>query len=403
MNDKIDKTSPALKLAAEALGNQGEDRREHLLKAADELRMDMERQSLQVRDLILAQPPVQLLGYLWAQFHMVVLADVREKDEDYRPNKELIQTFQFALEYVHAVWSCHAQLVDKKKPLDEAKVATLFGVLEELQNTTMMYCMTSSAANIVPEGNRQSDNLGFNAKSSWVLIRGHRYQVLEEEFFTFVLEPHADALRAAYEMDYNAIAAGIQAIADTMRTGFSEAIQKIQEGMEKASALMEGTGDGLAAAIEKLKEGKGNFAAQTSDAVHDIFYGGICNISRHTDFTSALLDDLSYLPGENTEFFADGDFKGTPMRTLPARIKPGIKLGDEYYVTDGQFVRDSAYRAIQRGLLHRSPAYREEWNRRQKTLIEQSYPIIFSHQLAGADKYSEVFFKDRKSGQWVET
>jgi len=64
MNDKIDKTSPALKLAAEALGNQGEDRREHLLKAADELRMDMERQSLQVRDLILAQPPVQLLGYL---------------------------------------------------------------------------------------------------------------------------------------------------------------------------------------------------------------------------------------------------------------------------------------------------------------------------------------------------
>jgi hypothetical protein len=86
MPNKNDKTSPATKPAAEAPVNQGEDKREHLLKAADELRKDMERQSLQVRDLILAQPPVQLLGYLWAQLHMVVFAERDEKGEDYRPN-----------------------------------------------------------------------------------------------------------------------------------------------------------------------------------------------------------------------------------------------------------------------------------------------------------------------------
>ncbi len=403
MADKDDKISPARKLAAEALGNQGEDKREHLLKAADELRKEMEHQSLQVRDLILAQPPVQLLGYLLAQFHMGVLADLREKDEDYRPNKELIQTFQFALEYVHAVWSCHAQLVDEYTPLDEAKTAALFEVLEELKNTTMMYCMASSGANIEPDGSRQSANTEFHAKSAWVLIRGNRYQVLEEEFFKFVLEPHADALRAAYGMEFDAIAAGIQAIANTMRTGFSEAVQKMQEGMDKTYASMEGTEDRLGAAIEKLKEADGNFAAEMSGAMHDMFYGGICNLSRHTNFTSHLLEDLSYLPGGNTEFFADGDFKGTPMRTLPALVKPGIKLGDEHYVTDGQFVRDTAYRAIQRGLLSRSPGYREEWNRRQKVLIEQSYPTIFNHQLSGAAQYSEVYFKDSKTGQWVET
>ena len=66
-------------------------------------------------------------------------------------------------------------------------------------------------------------------------------------------------------------------------------------------------------------------------------------------------------------------------------------------------MRDVSYRAIQRGLLRRSPAYRQEWNRRQKALIEQSFPTIFSHQLAGAAKYSEVFFKNPKTGQWVET
>jgi len=43
------------------------------------------------------------------------------------------------------------------------------------------------------------------------------------------------------------------------------------------------------------------------------------------------------------------------MRTLPARIKPGIRLGEDYFATDGQFVRDSAYRAIQWGLWKRLP------------------------------------------------
>ena len=37
----------------------------------------------------------------------------------------------------------------------------------------------SSAANILPEGNRQSADTEFHAKSAWSLIRGHRYQVLE--------------------------------------------------------------------------------------------------------------------------------------------------------------------------------------------------------------------------------
>jgi hypothetical protein len=91
------------------------------------------------------------------------------------------------------------------------------------------------------------------------------------------------------------------------------------------------------------------------------------------------------------------------MRTLPARIRPGIRLGSDYYATDGQFIRDSAYRALQRGLLSRYPAYREEWNRRQKDLAECSYPIIFSKQLDGAKVYTEAYFRDTTTGQWVET
>ena len=403
MTDINDEILHAQKIVAQALGSQGENRRGRLIQAADVLRKAMERLSLQVRDLILSQPSVPLLGYLWAQFHMKVMADLREKGEDYRPDKELVQTFQFALEYVHAVWSCHDQVDDEKKQLDEAKVARLFEAFEELKNAVLSYCFASSAAKIEPGKDRRSADTEFHAKSAWVLNRGHRYQVLEEEFFTFVLEPHADALRDTYGMTFDAIAAGMQAITNSIRTGFSIAAEQMQEGMEQAHAIMEKSGAGLRNAIEKIKEADSDFAAKMSDAMHDIFYGGICNLSRHTNFTSPLLEDICYSPGDNSEFFDDGDFKGTPMRTLPSLIKPGIKLGGEYYVTDAQFVRDSAYRAIQRGLLSRLPQYREEWNRRQKTLVEQSFPALFSHQLREAGKYSEVFYKDPKTDQWVES
>lgn len=391
--------SAAQKLAAEALTNHGEDRRELLLSAADELRKDMERQGAVIRDLVLAQPPVSLLGYLWAQIHMGVLKNIHERKKNHRPDKELFQTFQFALEYVHAVWSCHAPLLDEKGPLDEANAATLLQVLEELKDAAMMYCMASSAVNIEPG----SASIEFHAKSAWVLIRGHRYQVLEEEFFNFVLKPHADALRTAYSMEFNEIAGGIQAIANSFRTGFRDAVQKLSEGMDKANALTAESRDEFGSVVKKMTETDDHFADEMPDAIHDMLFGGICNLSRHTKLTLPLLEDISYLPGQNTEFFSDGDFRGTPMRTLPALIRPGIKLGNEFFATDGQFVRDSSYRAIQRGLLGRLPGYREEWNRRQKILVEQSYPTIFERQLEGAAKYSEVYFKEPKTGQWVET
>src|SRR3546814_20125769 len=70
----------------------------------------------------------------------------------------------------------------------------------------MLYCMASSAASRDPERPSLAD-MQFHAKSSWSLISGHRYQVLEEEFFRYVLRPPDDALRSAYGMDSRQIAA----------------------------------------------------------------------------------------------------------------------------------------------------------------------------------------------------
>lgn len=398
------KSVPQSEIGRELTPDEREKERQRRLKVAEDTRARMEAESDRVHELILAQPPVELLGYLWAQLNMSVFAEQRQRDEDeYRPNKDLIQKFQLALEYVHAVWSANTCLLDTKKPLDEAKVGQLFEVLDELKNATMGYCIASSAASVVGDGTHQSAETEFHAKTTWALIRGNRYQVLEEEFFKFILKPHDEALLKAYGMDSVAIAEGIQSIADSVRTGFSDAVQMMFDGMEKTQALMGEGNDNLAAAIDKMKESDFNFAGDMSAAMQDVFFGGVCNMSRHSRLSQTLLEDLSYVPGGNFEFFADGEFKGTPMRTLPALIRPGIKLGDDYYFTDGQFVRDAAYRAIQRGIIARLPEYREEWNQRQKVVTENSYPAVFFMQLSDATTFCETYFRDPKTGEWSET
>ena len=389
----------AKKLVIQAVNDKSENRPKSMLKAADALCRIMERQSIQIRDLVLALPPVKLLAYIWSFRYLNVLYDAQEKSESDMSDKEI---YQFVLEYIHAVWSCHAKLADENIDLDEAKVAVLMEALEAFMHTTMHYCLTSSAAREGSKGNRQWSDLEFQVKSGWVLMRGRRYQMLEEEFFMFVLKPHARALQTAYGMKPGEIATGVQGIANALRAGHDEASQKLHNNMDKGDALSGETCDDLVVAEGKSGE-SGDLTADTMGAVRDLLFGGVCSLSRHTNFTSPLLEDISYLPGENTEFFAAGSFKGTPMRTLPSLIKPGIKLGDEYYVTDGQWVRDSMYRAIQRGLIRRLPEYSEEWNRSQKSLIEKSFPEILDRQFAQASIYSEVFFKDPTTDQWVET
>ena len=324
-------------------------RRAHFLEESDRLRKDMEALSIEVRDLVLLQPPIKLLGYVLSLFQM---ANMTTFDDERGPDREVLKSFQFALEYLHAIWCSHTPLAEDSVVLDEPVATTLMETLERLSSTAMMYCMASSAA-APDDDNGRSAETEFHAKSAWMLIRGHRYQVLEGEFFNYVLEPHADALDQAYGMQPKAIADGLQKISDAVRSGFSDAVEALGDGMDRAYAEVEASGDDLGTVLERLKASDPAYASDLAESMKDMFFGGVCNLSRHSSLSASLLEDMSFEPGQDERFFAAGDFAGTPMRTLPARSRPGIKLGDAYYATDGQFVRDSAYRAIQWGLWKR--------------------------------------------------
>ena len=342
-SEKIPIASSKLTDPGEALSAGNDGKQQELEATSNRLRDEIEALARQVRDLILAEPPVPLLAYVWGQF--ILEAMRHQENEDARPNSRSIDRFQFVLEYLHAIWSTHAGTFNGGA-LDEEKAGTLFSKCDELRTKTIVQCMASSAASKNKDFGPESSSIEFKAKSAWVSIRGNRYQVLEKEFFRFVLKPHDAALRKAYGIDSEAIADGVQAAADAIRTGHDSAIRTLEKRMSESSALVETEGISLDDAIKKLTDQDPTCAADVEGAMRDLLFGGVCNLSRHTTLPKTLLEDLAYEPGAEVSFFAEGQYAGTPLRTIPARVRPLIKLDDEYYATDGQFVRDSAYRAI---------------------------------------------------------
>ena len=262
--------------------------------------------------------------------------------------------------------------------------------------------MATSAGRRDGEFGDYTSDVEFRAKSNWIMMRGNRYQVLEGEFYRFVLEPHDALLRDIYGVSAEDIAVGFQDIADAVRAGQANALELIMRQFDDAQTFAEASSKTLEEATPVWFEQHATNRTAAATAFDDIFRGGICNVSRHTNLPPTLLEDLAFKRGEEAEFYAEGPYAGTPFRTLPARKKPLIQIESDYYGVDPCFTRDAGYRALLYNLLKRRPEYRKEFETKQKSMSEAAFFEILDVQLKGAKINQEVWYKHPVTRQWVE-
>ena len=366
------------------------------------LMRDMEATASQMRTLIVGMPPEDLLGYIYAQHMMKVIAndETSSVESNGETHNSASNAIQFLLEYVHAVLASDEAPGEVK--FDEAQCIELLELGRKLQEQAMFFAIASSADTKNTTFGADTADIEFHSKSAWVLLRGNRYQVLEDEFYRYVLTPHDDALKKVYGVGATEIAAGFQAMADATRLGQAGAIEEMMKQFKAAEAFAAHQNKKLEDAMEAWGITNTDQLELARQAMDDIFRGGIANVSRHTKLPPILLADLAYQRGEETEFFAAGDFTGTPYRTLPVRKKPLIKLVSGYYSVDPYFIRDAGYRALLFNLLQRKPDYKTAFEAHQKVMSEGAFPDILSAQLRGANVYQDVYYKDPVTRQWVE-
>ncbi|GLQ07598.1 YecA family protein [Sneathiella chinensis] len=377
----------------------GEENRK--LAATSSLK-NMEVIAAEMRELIVSIPPLDLLGYIYAQLL------IEPKETGYAPKgqqhlnspSDLKNQTQFLLEYVHAVLASDAEPVDMI--FDEARCNQLLELGIKLREQAIVFAMATSADARGGIFGPSTAKIEFHAKSAWLTIRGNRYQVLEGEFYNYVLAPHNDVLEEVYGIGSAEVAEGFQEMAESMRSGILDAATVAMEDCKAVQAFSLAQGKSMEDVVEVWEASNPEHSKAVEEAIDDMFRGGVANVSRHTKLPSTLLADLSYRRGEDTEFFAAGDFVGTPYRTLPARKKPLIQIGSDYYALDFCFARDAGYRALLYNLLQRKPDYKKTFEERQKAMSEAAFVDILSAQLPGATVLQEVYYKDPISKQWSE-
>ncbi|MCA1862607.1 SEC-C domain-containing protein [Janthinobacterium sp. HSC-3S05] len=371
-------------------------------EASVSLLKDMEATAAHMRELIVAMPPHDLLGYIYSRHMMKAIADqsASQEQSESHGTDDLINENQFLLEYVHAVLASDVASADVA--FDEARCAELYELGRKLREQALFFAMATSAD--IKDGAFGPDtaDIEFHAKSTWVMLRGNRYQVLEGEFYRYVLAPHDDVLKEVYGVGAIDIAEGFQSMANATRSGHADAISAMMKQFEAAQAFAAAQDKPLEDVMQAWVAANAEQSKTTGQAMDDMFRGGIANVSRHTKLPPMLLADLAYQRGEETEFFAAGDYAGTPYRTLPARKKPLIQLGSDYYAVDPCFTRDAGYRALLYNLLQRKPDYKKTFENRQKTMSEAAFADILAAQLSGATIFQEVYYKDSASRQWSE-
>ena len=372
-------------------------------KAEESLLKDMQAIAGRMRELIVSMPPLDLLGHIYAQpllkssaDQSVASAGPTEADD----LKDLDNQSQFLLEYVHAVLASDTVPDDLK--FYKTAYAELFELSRNLRDQAMSFAMVSSEGTKTGVFGPDTAKIEFRAKSSWVTSRGNRHHVVQGEFYRYVLGPHDDVLKEVYGVGADDIAEGFQAMANVALSRQGDAITEIEKHYQSTQAFAD-------AHQKPMKDIMGDWIAKNTNqhkainrAIDDIFRAGIVNISQHTKLPAMLLADLAYNRGEETEFFAAGDFAGTPYRTLPALKKPLIQLGSDYYAVDPCSIYDVGYRALLYNLLQQKPGYEETFKNRQTMMSGAAFADILSARLPGAQVFQEVHYKDPDSKKWCE-
>ena len=263
-----------------------------------------------------------------------------------------------------------------------------------------------------PSFDERQEEYSIQAQLHWIAVRGDRYLSHDIPHFHDLLLPHDDELTKLFGISSQQILVGLEQIIRNFTRGPRDAVEELDTFRNRALDALEkyveetGATDEPAVLMDKVIEH--NSWQEWRDKVMGNFFGyGLFDMGSATDWPHELLECLSWKPGEGSEFLAEGEFRGWPLRVLPIWKRPFLKIDERYYSFGIYQVTDHGYRVFQRVILNQDPDYRETWNARQKEVSEKLPFDLLCQLLPGATTYRPVYYQwatgENKKRQWCES
>ena len=287
----------------------------------------------------------------------------------------------------------------------KSDVATLFHRL------TLEYqmCLTSHRKAQDPALDMALETFRFRAENLWLNIRGKRYHNHERQALLDILAPHSDILVKLFGIDLPTFAAELARVLHKLTHGLGEAMDEMAKFRDDTLGRIETlaherTELGLDALTEKLFEDK-SLAARREKVAGEVVGMDLFDVGKNTTLPQALLDELAWSLGEDTEFFAPGDFRGWPLQIWPIMKRPFILLNGRVFCFDIFSLFDNIHRVMRRVIVKHDPSYNGTWNDRQKAASEELPFTYLGRLLPGGRAYNPLFYRWKVGAgrsQWYE-
>lgn len=322
-----------------------------------------------------------------------------------RSESELDQDAVISLRMVDYIQSIIASVTPSLSPVEqmqEADWVRLRGLVQEVfRRITNEFLMCETAARRVanPALDMRMEEYRVKAQMYWCNVRGDRYLCHDVPFLRDLLTPHSHVIEEQYGVTVDDILSGLTAIQESLTRGISTLMQDIERLRDQTlPELMRRCETQPPRELEEMRRMMDEVMKETNlEGLRDTIGGRLLGMDLFdlellTGFPTALLDDLSFGPGEIEDFFRDGAYRGWPLRIWPIFQRPFLKLNGRYYCFDLYSLFDRVYRALERSILRRDTAYQQEWTALQKEASEDTACSLFAKILPGARMLRSVYY-----------
>lgn len=334
-----------------------------LAEKHDEIKVEVEQLILKIRASIRKAEPSSLINYLITMNQMIMINKTSESEFSDEENMQMR-----CVEYVQSIL-----VSEKEEGQYDSEDESLFGQILcdiiELYNKMLFFYIYWGSKTDLPIDEDERKYIVFSQLMS--NVRGNQYQIFRIPILKELLFPYEKLINEAYGVSANLIISGLEVLEKNLSSGRLDALKNLSKQMDMLDDY----------APNDLPE---DYVNKSRKYVMQAVGLDLFDVKKSTNWPDNLINDLALGIGEDNSFLTEGDYSGWPIRTVPIKMKPFIRLGGCYYCFDYYNFFDNFYKAFRKVIVNRISNGTERWNDIQGHASEKMVADVFEKILPGA-------------------
>lgn len=376
---------------------------ESMMAQGQTLQLEIKSIKEDIFKLLKSQEPLQIMLHAMWYTRMVCFTRtmLKESDEifegEYEPQDISYNNALLVPEYLQSCLTSifsSSQDILKNEPADESSIMKLFSDCEQLIDKSRTYSFVSqvSISDIKADSYQESIKDFQREARGYQELRGKRYTVLEEPFYTLMLANQNELIKSIYKIESSDIVSGITALANSLIRGWNDVLDELEAQMHVFDEIDRDNEEELEAFRAR---------SQTSGLGERLAGPALFDVKQVTKWPDELIKDLS-LPCYSNLNNKDSMLSIDPTASMPIKDKPFIEIdGISYCFCYANFL-DNFYRTLYSAMRERYIIQHQDnqsakisfinlWKENQTIASEDAVSLLLERLLPGSILIKNAF------------